>query len=143
VPVNLLLCVRFFVFSLTLLPLTTVSADEPSVQQWTVKMLRDSDCDELTEDITVRAFLHPSRHGARISDYRSWRTRGLSASTAEIQDNESARILTKFIFDPQQYRSNTFSATFRGRLLCDTSESGNKTFLVRSVSDVRIEASTN
>lgn len=141
---NLLLCIRFFFLSLTLLPLTTVTADEPSIQrQWTVKALREIDCYELTEDITVRAFLHPSRHGVRISDHRSWRARGLSASTAEIQDNESAKILTEFIFDPQQYRSNTFSATFRGRLLCDTSGSGKKTFLVRSVSEVRIEASTN
>ena len=141
---NLLLCIRFFVFSLSLLLATTVTADEPPVQrQWTVKILRESDCSELTEDITVRAFLHPSRHGARISDYRSWRARGLSASAAEIQDNESARVLTEFIFDPQQYRSNTFSANFRGRLLCDVSGSGNKTFLVRSVSDVKVEASTD
>lgn len=133
--------VLFLFLVASLLSLTTALAGELASQQdWNVKMLREGDCFDEGESISVNAFLHPSRHGARISDHRSWRARGLSASTAELSEDDSAKRLVRFMFNPQEYRKKTLFALFRGRLLCDASGSRGRVFQIESVSNIRIEA---
>lgn len=97
----------------------------------TIKEIRDQESCDPSSAVAVIAYLHSSRHGARISDGY-----GIAIEIASSLDPASNKDFFRYLYDPKLYMNNRFKARFVGHVSCD--ERGAHKFVVEQVESISI-----